>query len=137
MAGHGRRGQCFFSDWSIVGEILTAIPKCGVRLPVFVWASNQRDTNTEILGLILMGSNESSENYGAIELAIKRLVDEITKLSDDSNRALESAVFVGMSREQQIRREQRLKEMHSLLERLQSKQEELERVKRQSRAAGS
>jgi hypothetical protein len=84
-----------------------------------------------------MGSNESSENYGAIELAIKRLVDEITKLSDDSNRALESAVFVGMSREQEQRREQRLKEMHSLLERLQSKQEELERVKRRSRAAGS
>jgi DNA repair exonuclease SbcCD ATPase subunit len=84
-----------------------------------------------------MGSNESSENYGAIELAIKRLVDEITKLSDDSNHALESAVFVGMSREQEQRREQRLKEMHSLLERLQKKQEELERVKRQSRAAGS
>jgi DNA repair exonuclease SbcCD ATPase subunit len=84
-----------------------------------------------------MGSNESSENYGAIELAIKRLVDEITKLSDDSNRALESAVVVGMSREQEQRREQRLKEMHSLLERLQKKQEELERVKRQSRAAGS
>jgi hypothetical protein len=44
---------------------------------------------------------------------------------------------VGMSREQEQRREQRLKEMHSLLERLQSKQEELERVKRRSRAAGS
>ena len=84
-----------------------------------------------------MDPNGTRENYAAIELAIKRLTDEIRKLSDESNSVLESAVFVGMSREQEIRREQRLKEMHSLLERLQSKQEELERVKRQSRAAGS
>src|ERR1041384_2531375 len=41
MAGHGRRGECFFSDWSIVGGILTAIPKRGVRLPVLVWSSNE------------------------------------------------------------------------------------------------
>ena len=84
-----------------------------------------------------MGSNEASENYGAIQSAIKRLVDEITKLSDESNNALAAAVFVGMSREQEQRRQQRLKEMHSLLERLQSKLEELERVKQQCRAAGS
>jgi hypothetical protein len=36
MAGHGRRSECFLRDWSIVGGILTAIPKRGVRLPVFV-----------------------------------------------------------------------------------------------------
>jgi DNA repair exonuclease SbcCD ATPase subunit len=84
-----------------------------------------------------MDPNGTKENYAAIELAIKRLTDEITKLSDESNSVLESAVFVGMSREQEQRREQRLKEMHSLLERLQRKQEELERVKQQCRAAGS
>jgi hypothetical protein len=88
-------------------------------------------------GLILMDPHGARENYAAIELAIKRLTDEITKLSHESNSVLESAVFVGMSREQEQRREQRLKEMHSLLERLQRKQEELERVKRQGRAAGS
>jgi hypothetical protein len=83
-----------------------------------------------------MDSNGSRENYEAIELAIKRLTDEITALPDESNRALESAVFLGMSRDQERRREQRLNEMHSLLERLQRQQEELDRVKRQSRAAG-
>src|SRR5271165_629939 len=36
MAGHWRRSEGFLSDWSIVGGILTAIPKRGVRLPVFV-----------------------------------------------------------------------------------------------------
>src|ERR1019366_2426067 len=41
MAGHGRRSECFFPDWSIVGGILTAIPNCGVRLPVFVRSSEE------------------------------------------------------------------------------------------------
>jgi len=84
-----------------------------------------------------MDPNGAREKCAAIELAIQRLTDEIRKLSDESNNALEAAVFVGMSREQEQRREQRLKEMHSLLERLQHEQEEQERVKRQSRAAGS
>jgi hypothetical protein len=84
-----------------------------------------------------MDPNGTRENYAAIELAIQRLTAEIRKLSDESSRALEAEVFVGMSREQEQRREQRLKEMRSLVERLERKREELDRLKRQSRAAGS
>jgi DNA repair exonuclease SbcCD ATPase subunit len=84
-----------------------------------------------------MDSKGTKGNCAAIELAIKRLTDEIRKLSDESNNALESAVFLGMSRQQEQRREQRLKEMRSLTERLERKREELERVKRQGRGAGS
>lgn len=83
-----------------------------------------------------MDSNGNRENREAIELAIKRLTEEITKLADESNRALESAVFVGMSSEQKQRQDERLKAMHWLLDRLQRQQEELDRVMRQSRAAG-
>jgi hypothetical protein len=79
-----------------------------------------------------MDSGQARGKRQSIELAIKRLTDEIRKLSDESNRALESAVFVGMTPEQERKREQRLSQMHLLLERLQLQQDELERVKRQS-----
>jgi hypothetical protein len=108
------------------------------------WHNSKKKNRTGGSGtlrkLIIQGTlKQGAALHGGPEKQQPRiaLVDEITKLFDDSNRALESAVFVGMSREQEQRREQSLKEMHSLLERLQRKQEELERIKRQGRAAGS
>src|SRR5579871_3520057 len=41
MAGHGRRSERFLPYWSLVGGILTAIPKCGVRLPVLVRSTDE------------------------------------------------------------------------------------------------
>ena len=77
---------------------------------------------------MLMDSNDT--NWEDIESAINRLTEEITKLSHESNRDLESAVFVGMSPDQERRRAQRLNEMQTLLERLQSQLDVLERFKR-------